>query len=369
MELDPDGESNDFQRTRRVCLRNGKAAVPGSGLHFHPKVSAIYNIDQKYVKLSAECFAKKTCLGTLQLGQWRVFDESKREDDAKKFHVELIHVENLRGIGACRNMRYLSLRGISRIDAIPDAIGKLSELIVLDLRACYNLQALTKEITKLRKLQYLDVSECYLLVEMPKGLGKISQLQVLKGFVVASSGRTNACRLSELVGLENLRKLSICIGKKVMNGRQDELKKLASLGNKLKSLIITWGVMTSKEGDTQTSNAEGMKFSLPPTLKKLDLRCFPCKEFGHLISSFSTQRLSDLENLEKLYVTGGALESLQPLWVGEDLKVKMLRLRFLENLQEDGWRKLSTKYAQLIITRQTMGSPEQFVTNKDESGN
>ncbi|KAL6653585.1 hypothetical protein ACP70R_008509 [Stipagrostis hirtigluma subsp. patula] len=349
MEVDPDGDSSDdYRRTRRACLRNGKATIPGSGPLFHPKVSTIYNIDQKYVKLSAEWFPNKSCLRTLQLGQWRVFDGSERAAAAEKFHVELIHDEHLRGIGACRKLRYLSLRGISRIKAIPDAVGNLSELIVLDLRACHNLQALTKGITKLRKLQYLDVSECYLLVEMPQGLGKISKLQVLKGFVVASSVRKNACHLSELVKLENLLKLSICIGKKVMKERQDELNKLATLHN-LKSLRITWAVMTSKEGDdTQTLNTAGTKFSLPPGLVKLDLQCFPYKEFGHFISNFSTQQGASLQ-LQKLYVTGGALESLQTLFVGENLNLKVLRLRFLKNLKDDDWEELRAKYTGLEI--------------------
>lgn len=227
MEVDPDDiSSNDYQRTPRACLRDGKATLPGSGLQFHPKVSTIYNIDQKYVKLSADWFAKKACLRTLQLGQWRVSQEGKEADDANKFHVELIHDEHLWGIAACRALRYLSLRGISRIKAIPDAVGNLSELLVLDLRACHDLQVLTKETTKLQKLQYLDVSECYLLVEMPKGFDKMSKLEVLMGFVMASPSRKKACRLSELVNLKNLHKLSICIGKNVMRREDDADKKV-----------------------------------------------------------------------------------------------------------------------------------------------
>lgn len=332
LEFDSDGGSNnDFERTWRACLRDGEM-LPGSG--FHPKVSAIYNIDQKCVRLSTEWFIKKKCLGTVQLGLWHA---SKKAADAKTFHVELFNEDRLKDIGSWKNLKYLSLRGISRISAIPDSFGNLSELIVLDLRACHNLQLLTKEIRKLNKLQYLDISECYLLVEMPKGLGKMSSLEVLKGFVVASSTRKNSCRLPELVSLKNnLRKLSISIGKKVKIGK-GEFKALAKL-DILKSFRITWGAMPFED---DRPIAEDMKFSLPPDLEKLDLQCYPLKGISDY---FTHEGLSVVKNLDKLYVTGGMLQSLEPLDQGS--KCNLIRLRFLNDLPERELNKLQHIYTQ-----------------------
>ncbi|XP_062197071.1 disease resistance RPP13-like protein 4 [Phragmites australis] len=335
LDADPDGTSkNDFARARRACLRDGGEVSPAPS-RFHPEVCTVYNVDQKYVRLSDAWFRNKARLGTMQLGQWRASGASEQIADPKRSHVELIADEHLRGIGACKNLRYLSLRGISRIKAVPDAIGKLGELVVLDLRACHNLQVLTKEITKLHRLEYLDVSQCYLLVEMPEGLGKLSELQVLKGFVLANSTRKNACSLIELADLKKLRKLSIGIGKKLKRA-EDELSVLAKLTS-LASLKITWGM-----GGKESSEATRVRqLALPSTLTKLELCCFPCREFAELINP------DGLRGLRKLYVTGGMLQDLgarsDP---NGECRVEVLRLRYLKHLQCD-WEELHGLYTEL----------------------
>ena len=40
---------------------------------------------------------------------------------------------------------YLSLRGISGIEELPESTGKLENLIILDLRACHNLEKLPQK--------------------------------------------------------------------------------------------------------------------------------------------------------------------------------------------------------------------------------
>ncbi|XP_006663623.1 disease resistance RPP13-like protein 4 [Oryza brachyantha] len=338
LEVDPDGNgcsSNDFTRTRRACLHNGEL-LPAS--RFHPEVSTVYNVGQNYVKLSTTWFSNKPQLSTVQLGQWRTPDPVKQIADPRKSHVELIADEHLKGIGACRNLRYLSLRGMSRIMAIPAAIGELAELVVLDLRACHDLQVLAKEITKLQKLQYLDVSECYLLVDMPEGFGKMSQLRVLKGFVVANSSRKrNSCNLSELASLSNLCKLSISVGKKLKRA-EDDLRVLANFDS-LTSLKITWGMMSSRDGADE-SNAAKVKLVLPSSLSKLDLYCFPSGEF----EMTSSDRSTVLPRLKKLYFTGEKLQSLR-IQKGK-CKVEVLRVRCLKYLQVQ-WEELHELYPEL----------------------
>lgn len=168
LDLDANGmPRDDFARTRRACLREGRTVASGAGAGgFRRDVTTIYNVDRRYVDLDKLWFARKEELTTLQLGTWR-----DHGYDPRAHHVELINGELLRGIGACRNMRYLSFRGISRIEALPDSIGGLCSLIVLDLRSCHNLATLGEGIKSLVSLEYLDVSGCYLLGEMPRGSG------------------------------------------------------------------------------------------------------------------------------------------------------------------------------------------------------
>ncbi|KAK3119271.1 hypothetical protein QOZ80_9BG0717080 [Eleusine coracana subsp. coracana] len=286
VDADP-SQNNDFSWARRACLHDAGGGAGALPFKFNPEVLTIYNVDRKYIRLSDAWFSNKARLGTLQLGQWRASSAREQIADPKRSHIELIADEQLiiRGIGACKGLRYLSLRGISRIKAIPASIGKLGELLVLDLRACHNLEVLTKEVTKLHKLQYLDVSECYLLVEMPQGLGKLSQLQVLKGFVLASSSRQNACSLRELPALTGLRKLTIAIAKKLKRA-EVQLSVLSKLTS-LTSLKITWGTVSSQSQDAKEQQSSATRppgFALPPHLSKLELCCFPCQEFGELVN-------------------------------------------------------------------------------------
>ncbi|EAY81640.1 hypothetical protein OsI_36810 [Oryza sativa Indica Group] len=333
LEIDPDGNgasasNNDFSRTHRACLHDGGLL---QGYRFHPQLSTIYNVGQSYVKLSTAWFTYRSQLGTVQLGQWRVADPVDQIAYPRKSHIELIDDHHLKGIGACKNLRYLSLRGISRIMAIPAAIGELAELVVLDLRACHDLQVLAKEITKLQKLQYLDVSECYLLVDMPEGFDKMSQLQVLKGFLVVNSNKRNTCNLGELVSLSNLRKLSISVSKKLKRA-EDELKVLANFAS-LASLKITWGMVSPRDAADE-SDAAKFNLVLPSNLSKLDLYCFPSRQFGTISS----------DSLKKLYFTGGKLHSLE-IQNGE-CKVEVLRLRCLKDLQFC-WEEMRKLYPEL----------------------
>ncbi|CAL4886600.1 unnamed protein product [Urochloa decumbens] len=199
--------AGDVAFARRACLLQQPAAG------FSAMVRAIYNVGQKYVELDDRWFSGNKDLRVLQLGQWREFSTREQIANPMDSHIEVSGVERLRDMESCKNLRYISFRGISRIETLPDSIGKLRELQVLDLRACHNLEELGQGITKLDRLEYLDLSECHLLAGMPKGLGQLTHLEILKGFVVANSNSRDFCHLNELTKLEKLRKLGIVIGK------------------------------------------------------------------------------------------------------------------------------------------------------------
>ncbi|KAL7164526.1 hypothetical protein ACSBR2_040432 [Camellia fascicularis] len=108
-----------------------------------------------------------------------------------------------------KQLRFLSLRGISLITELPQFISQVTNLKILDLKACHNLEVVPDWIGLLKSLTHLDVSECYFLDHMPEGLGSLSELQVLKGFIISDSKDKSSCTINDLTKLPKLRKLSI----------------------------------------------------------------------------------------------------------------------------------------------------------------
>ena len=99
---------------------------------------------------------------------------------------------------------------------------------------------------------------------MPKWICELSNLIVLKGFVVGRLGNKNqSCRLGNLSKLQFLKKLSIRFTNDILN--PEVFQGFNSL-NSLSILTITWGENKYKEIPT---------YSLPKSLEKLDIRCYP----------------------------------------------------------------------------------------------
>ncbi|KAJ8629650.1 hypothetical protein MRB53_022973 [Persea americana] len=207
-----------------------------------------------------------------------------------------------------------------------------AHLQILDLGACFNLEALPAGIGLLKNLTHLDMSECSLLDGMPKGLGQLSKLQVLKGFIMSRSMTDESCRLKDLTGLENLRKLSINIAKGAKaDGYLKELKTVRF--PKLSTLTITWGQVT------QTPPVSFPEISLPK-LEKLDLQCIPQHE------KLNWLKPGIFPDLKKLYSRGGKLTSLNLVTGGEKWKVETLRLKFLTEL-EWNWSNIMNAFPSL----------------------
>ncbi|KAK3409062.1 hypothetical protein EUGRSUZ_J01171 [Eucalyptus grandis] len=274
-------------------------------------VHTVFNVNQQYLSLQPRLLSNMKKLAVLQLGRWQ---------HSPMHHIEVDDQKFLDDLGAHhKHLKFLSLRGISRITALPDSIVELVSLEILDLRACHNLEKLPEDIASLKKLTHLDVSECYLIERMPKGTEKLSSLQVLKGFVIGTA-RKNPCRISDLGILKKLRRLSIYIGRgaAIRDGEFASLKEVASLC----SLTISWGVTSLA---SQSSLLKDQ--FLPKQLEKLELIGMPEASIPKWLNP------QELENLKKLYIIGGELANWDRQQQNEQWSVEILRLKHLRKLR------------------------------------
>ncbi|KAJ4745426.1 RNI-like superfamily protein [Rhynchospora pubera] len=374
-------------------------------------LKALVNLGEMY--LNSEEITKKLDMHVLQLGRWRYIEPEKHDKDERaesektksKDHIEVDKTDFLGEMG--KNVTYLSLRGISRIEEIHESIGKLENLIILDLRACHNLEKLPQKprstpIQKLKglfsqerwfkKLTHLDITGCYLLDHMPKWICELSNLEVLKGFVVGSGeNKSHPCRLQDLSQLEKIRKLSIRItNSSLVTDNFSGLKNL----ERLRILTITWGEAEASVGNKEFGKSETSRGNEVP--KKAEASGGN-KESGQTKSSGGNEKFGQPEskgdnkkfgkakskknndtnqtyydfpdNLEKLDIRcypeadaaklrnpAGGLENLKKLYIrGGNLtkigytagwKVEILRLRFLKKLEID-WYKLGNSFSNL----------------------
>ncbi|KHM99683.1 Disease resistance RPP13-like protein 4 [Glycine soja] len=334
--------------------------VGASYLNFGPgfkSLIAVFNFGASYLNFGPGWMAKMKDLQVLHLGRF-MQDSPKHhiEVDSEEFLKELSGHEDLRylslrGISrifelppsivkinrlrildlkACHNLEtlpghkylgYLSLRGISRIFELPPSIVKMESLQYLDLKACHNLETLPSDISSLRWLWYLNLSECCLLDRMPEGIENLTRLKVLKGFVLGSSSKT-PCRISDIAAnLKRLVRLSIRIGSGavIQEGEFESLKKLSELEH----LKISWGVFDTRYIDIQ--------ISVPSSLKKLHLEGFPGQNIPEWLKP---SKLPQELELRELHITGGKLKSLDH---GEnnDWVVEMVYLKYLKDLDVD----------------------------------
>ncbi|XP_058071251.1 disease resistance RPP13-like protein 4 [Magnolia sinica] len=315
-----DMQSSSPSKARRACLmtknKDGQLDEEYCLKLKEPTLLTLFNINVKHLKLNfgIKSMMKLKTLVVLQLGNWRGSTQDHMEVEEPNYidhYIEIEEPQILDRLSALVHLRYLSLRGISKIKKLPSSIRSLRNLEILDLNGCQDLEELTEGIKWLEKLTHLDVSDCYMLEHMPKGLGSLSELTVLKGFVFCGSVSCDQCKMRELVRLEKLKKLSISIrsGADSWNIDLQDLIKIKAL----RSLAITW------------RKACLMNLKLPPGLVKLDLQCFP--QFDQP----SWLNLDELPSLEKLYIRGGKLAKLR--LEGNGWKIKMLRFKFLKELE------------------------------------
>ncbi|KAG5001875.1 hypothetical protein JHK87_022947 [Glycine soja] len=272
---------------------------------------AVFNFGASYLNFGPGWMAKMKDLRVLQLGRFM--------QHSPKHHIEVDSEEFLKELRGHENLRYLSLRGISRIFELPPSIVKIESLQILDLKACHNLETLPSDISSLQSLWYLNLSECCLLDRMPEGIENLTRLKVLKGFVLGSSSKT-PCRISDIAAnLKGLERLSIRIGSGavIQDGEFESLIKLSELEH----LKISWGVFDTRYIDIQ--------ISVPSSLKKLHLEGFPGQNIPEWLKPSKLPY-----RLRELHITGGKLKSLDH---GEnnDWGVEMVYLKYLKDLDVD----------------------------------
>ncbi|XP_028113461.1 disease resistance RPP13-like protein 4 [Camellia sinensis] len=171
-----------------VCIRDSDTLVTLFNLCFLKFGEAI--VDMRF-----ERFFNHDYFRVVYLGRWQ---------NSITHHIEVTYLKILNGLKNMKQLRFLSLRGISLITELPQFISQLTNLVILDLKACHNLEVVPDWIGLLKSLTHLDISECYLLDHMPKGLGELSELQVLKGFISGDSQDKKSCTINDLTKLPKL---------------------------------------------------------------------------------------------------------------------------------------------------------------------
>jgi len=278
--------------------------------YFGYSIHTVFNVGASYLNFRPQWVNELKNLVVLQLGRWQ---------DSPLHHIEVESEEFLKELKNLRQLKYLSLRGISNIFELPSSIVELEKLLVLDLKACHNLETLPNDISSMKSLTHLILSKCYLLEGMPKGIEKLTNLEVLKGYVISTPGKS-PYRISDLVNLKKLKRLSIHIGREAII-RDMDFQSLEGFFE-LKCLKISWSVSDSRYDIFQTI--------LPPRLRKFHLECFPGKSF--LRQFLPGERKGSLSSLE-VNISGGKVEIMEvdfKWW-----KVDILRLKYLKRLNVD----------------------------------
>ncbi|XP_058193162.1 uncharacterized protein LOC131310258 isoform X2 [Rhododendron vialii] len=299
--------------------------------------SCLINVGEAIISCEPKLFENMKHIRSLYFGRWQ---------SLATHHIELADTKILHGLNKLNSLTFLSLRGISMITELPTFISELNNLMILDLRACHNLEVIPDEIGLLKRLTHLDMSECYFLEHMPKSFAHLSKLQVLKGFLIGDfDNNRQSCTLLDLSRLYYLRKLNIYISVKELLGLQD-LKDLERFRG-LKKLTISWGGCSLQARSEDIAKAFD-NATLPSTLQKLDLQCFPTTRLPD-----NWTRPGKHMKLKKLYIRGGHLRDLRKIQErqGEQWTLEILHLKYLSKLNID-WRKLRKLFPMLIYLHQ-----------------
>ena len=342
--------TTDFSSCPRVCLvktEDGSSLCDFTYIYHyleHENIHTLFNVNEPQLNFRVGRFSKMKNLKVLQLGRWRA--------SARQL-VEVEGTEFLQGMKKMKELRYFSLRGISRITELPNSICELGNLRILNLNGCDNLEKLPDGIGSLKQLTHLDMSECYLISHMPKGLASLSKLRVLKGFVIGKPrSRGHYCELADLAELEHLKKLSIHVDR-TSDEAKKELDSLPQFGN-LRSLSVAWSSIYNAPIPTTTnvalatihriaSRKKSIKTpgssSQQVALDKLGLQNFHGSKMPDWLNRLN------LSELKKLYIRGGELSDLH-LMEDRTWPVNCLRLKSLSQLTMD-WPGLQLLFPKL----------------------
>ncbi|CAL5382534.1 unnamed protein product [Camellia sinensis] len=366
-----DNPTVDFTRSSRACLLKEGSLQQLSTQANHEKLEVLFNVGESYLDFPSECFSKMKRIVVLHLGNWSCSGDNIIEAEGAAL---------LEGLSDVRLLKYLSLNGISGITELPGSICKPDcDLMILDLKACWNLDKLPNEIGSLTKLTHLDMSGCYLIDSMPKGLASLQDLQVLKGFVIGSPRTKGQCTLSDCQNSEVSNWFAQSLPSSWFYSRGSHAHRapldarqtgtpfhgtsfdkmgtpfdgtpFEKLGTPFEGATfppVRHDPINCPDIDSVMYSASPSRTtsvtSLPASLEKVDLRCWPLSRMPNWMQPWK------LKNLKKLYIRGGSISDLQilqpeeydpPLWT-----VKILRLKFLRELKMD-WPALTTMFPTL----------------------
>ncbi|XP_030970840.1 disease resistance RPP13-like protein 4 [Quercus lobata] len=390
VSFDSKGNPNaDFSSCSRVCLvktEEGSSLRDFTYIYHHLKhenIQTLFNVNEPELNFRVDRFSKMKNLKVLQLGRWKA--------SARQL-VEVEDTEFLKGLKKMKQLRYFSLRGISRITELPNSICELSNLRILNLNGCDNLEKLPDGIGSLKQLTHLDMSDCFLISHMPKGLASLLELQVLKGFVIGKQSPSGLyCKLADLARLKHLRKLSIHVDRTSLEAEK-ELNSFPQF-RKLQSLSVAWWSSVYNASTSTTTNVAFARFqrmvsrensmkalakiprilsreksmpttpgptSLPVDLHKLGLQYFHGSKMPDWL------KLLNLENLKKLYIRGGELSDLR-LQEDHSWAVECLRLKSLSKLKMD-WPELQQQLFPKLKYAEKEDCPQLSSFPSDDNG-
>ncbi|XP_028798034.1 uncharacterized protein LOC114753518 [Neltuma alba] len=125
----------DLAHSRRTCLIAGHSDLGIERESTPPEtLRTIFNVNERDLHFQDQWLAKLKRLLVLQLGRWQVSPTHQIEVQDESFLTGGLKTQKL--------LKYLSLRGISRITSLPESIRELVSLEILDLKACHNLENL-----------------------------------------------------------------------------------------------------------------------------------------------------------------------------------------------------------------------------------
>ncbi|KAJ8629661.1 hypothetical protein MRB53_022984 [Persea americana] len=144
-----------------LAATNNEQSVIVSLEHETHELLSLFNISAQYLECEINKFSTFHSIKVFRLGRWQI---------SSKHHIEITDTKFLESLGVMKNLRYLSVQGISRT-MLSDSLVHLTNLQILDVRACHNLETLPVGMESSMNLTHLDVSECSLLDSIPNGLG------------------------------------------------------------------------------------------------------------------------------------------------------------------------------------------------------
>lgn len=200
-----------------------------------------------------------------------------------------------RSLGSMMHLRYLSFAN-TQVREIPSTIENLRMLQFLILKNCTRLNALPESLGRLTNLRTLDISGSG-LNQVKFGFSMMKQLKCLQGFLVSSRGseNRNGWSFQELGSLYKLTSLKILRLERTST-REDAVQSALEAKQHLKELDLC---CSTDDGTTEISRAEKIKdvfeaLKPGPSIVSLKLENYYGHGFPSWLDPFHLRELKQL---------------------------------------------------------------------------